>query len=374
MPVESYLTPYAQESRRGRPFRYLEFYREWNAGILAADGFASECEIDGDQAILTVRARQNILTAIGKAYPACDPEAVWTPTRAKPRNANGEVALDSGKRSPCKPLALHFSDVLSDADWSALKGQAEALMKRADREGYVRLDKIPHAEMSRLLAIVGGHGYGLDRISGGTFPTTGVLSSFTGVDENPISEGGNWTNAAYTAHGLQRIGNQLAGSTASAANDAYWNVSSYGPDSEIYTDIATADTGGADAFILIVRMQLADGDAYSIEFGTDGDVFQVRKFRVDNAVPTQLGSSLYPDYSAGASAGGEMVGSTLVPYLKTGGSWTALTSSSDATYSAAGYLNIYITGNVWRLDNFGGGTYVPPAGLPPQLALMGVGQ
>ncbi len=343
MPIGHFLVDYKREERGKMVLWYLPFYREHMADILAADGFASECEIDGKRAILTARAPQKLLNKFGKQI---DPEVEWTSTRAKSK----------GKRVPTKLLATHLSEVLNEAEWKKVKEQSEALMRRADKEGYIQIGAPTILESRRLLAIVGSHGYGLDKISTGTFPTTSVIDNF-----NRAAIGANYTAAPFGYGGALVIVSStlLGGANAEDDNSAYYNVATYGPHTEAYITYVTKNTDDGYGPALYIRLTDVGNDCYSVDIQDYGSATdQITKSRLDDGVPIQLDSDIAQEIAAGDSFGVEMIGSTLTPYYKSGASaWVAKTPSSDATYTAAGYIGIYIPSNVARLDNLGGGTY-----------------
>jgi hypothetical protein len=322
------------------------------ADIIACDGYASEAEIDGDQAIVRVRASAAVLRSLETSFPTVGPENVWTPTRKKPRNVKGEVALD-GKPQVTRTLNDLAADVLTDAKWSGLKAQTESLMKRADREGYIRLDAMPHAEAARILTIVGGHGYGLDRISTGTFPTTGLLDQF-----NRAAIGANWTQDVD--HGLEIVSSTLLkGVVVNSLNDAYWNPTTFGPDSEARITVVTKGLAAANEYSSLIARLDVGGNGYIVSVIPDSGTDLIGKGRLDEAVITNLGAFIDQEITNGDSFGIEMIGSTLTPYYKVGaGAWTAKASSSDSTYAGAGYLEIWSYSTTARLDDFGGGTVV----------------
>ena len=64
-----------------------------------------------------------------------------------------------------------------------------------------------------------------------------LISDFTGADENPLSEGGNWANLNTSSNPLQRISNAVSATVNAAANASYWTPANFGPDLEAYLTI-----------------------------------------------------------------------------------------------------------------------------------------
>lgn len=82
-----------------------------------------------------------------------------------------------------------------------------------------------------------------------TFPRTPLLSDFTGADEEPLSEGGNWVStlcsagvASGTPRFLRRVGNRAAGSTATGQGGSWWAEVFAGGEGEVW--VTTAVKGG----------------------------------------------------------------------------------------------------------------------------------
>lgn len=216
------------------------------------------------------------------------------------------------------------------------------------------------------------------------FPTASVLDSGTGSDENPVA--GSWSGPTVTGFGqLRRISNQFAnGAGDSNDNGSYWNVgATSSADCEVYATIPTVASGSGNWVELEARIQAvstsgADYYAVSANFSTQGIDYWV----VTNGSYTQLGvTQTLPggvSWANGDSLGLEIVGSTITAYFKaSGGSWQAVSSRTDSTYSSAGHIALSIGGATARVTNFGGGPFAGGGGgggAARTLMMMGVGQ
>ena len=69
-----------------------------------------------------------------------------------------------------------------------------------------------------------------------------LISDFTGSDENPLSEGGNWANLNSSGNPLLRVSNATSASVA-AASASYWTPANFGADLEAYATITTLSSG-----------------------------------------------------------------------------------------------------------------------------------
>lgn len=192
------------------------------------------------------------------------------------------------------------------------------------------------------------------------FPTTSVLTSFTGTDENPLSEGGNWSGPIISGeNAMQRVSNTAKASTTSANNNSYWTVSTYGADVEAYATLGGTGTGNDyQVFARVLNPNSGTMSGYSLLYREGGAFLRLRSWT--SGAPTTLGTDITISALAnGDKIGIEIIGSTLTAYTYTGGSWASKGTRTDSTYSAAGYIGISIndTGpGGSTLDDFGGGT------------------
>jgi len=204
----------------------------------------------------------------------------------------------------------------------------------------------------------------------GAYPTTGILDNFNRANEGPPPSA-SWSDlyGLGADYQLKVVSNQAVPNALDPANDRatnYWNPTTFGPDCEVYCTIATEtliDIGEIGLWVRATGVgSIATVSGYYVEYDrtTGGDHFDV--IRVDNEAETQLGASISQELSAGDSFGVSMIGDTITVWYKSGaGAWTNIGERTDSTYQDAGYIGI-----IWWdstdgvLDNFGGGTYVPP--------------
>ena len=197
-----------------------------------------------------------------------------------------------------------------------------------------------------------------------------LLSNFTGANQNPLSEGGNWANLD-TAHGnaLQRISNAV-GCTASTTGESYWTPADIGADVEAYLTMPTLP-GNGNNISISARVLQAGGnatyDGYRVRMnqvaGSNNDALDI--CRVDNAVVTSLASFASRDFVAGEKIGIRCIGSTVQAWYYSGGVWTLAAQATDTTYSATGKVAIHLRGTTGRLDDVFAGVvgaeFVPTA-------------
>lgn len=209
------------------------------------------------------------------------------------------------------------------------------------------------------------------------FPTTSVLTSFTGADEDPLSEGGNWTSsirwdggASAPANDLRRASNQAAPSATGSNGHcaSYWS-SSFAADQEVYATMATKCTDGqyVELWARIQSPATSGVDGYVLQVsavaGAANDSWDIVRYN-DNS-GTSVSSLGTQEVSAGDKIGLEVTGTgatvTLRAYLYSGGSWSQVGSDASDTsgsrITSSGYIGLHIqdTGNACRWDDFGGG-------------------
>jgi hypothetical protein len=211
----------------------------------------------------------------------------------------------------------------------------------------------------------------LSELASVAFPTTGVLDDFNRADG---AVGSNWTadpnGSSWPTFNVSS--NTLAGTGADSWMT--WNVADYGPDCEAYATVTTAPGAGKtfELDIGVLNSGSASIDGYAVDWKIDTNSFRI--FRMDNGVYTQL-SIFTSAIDVNDKAGFERDGSTLTVYKYVHGMWAlAGASTSDATYSSAGKLQIAISDTVGRLDDFGGGTTVVASVTLRMLASTGVGK
>ncbi len=358
MAIQYFLIPYEHfkdgEGDQAPMWRRLPLATE--KSIFDAKGYWSETEIDEDRAIVRVRAPKSELKNLATEYQKIkDPKEFWTPRRRLVSwNDEEPVLEDEAHRT--RTLYSLDNDVLDDKQYSAFRKEVEALMKQADKEGYVRIDH-PWAYATKLLNSLGDKGYGLKRVSTGTFPVnTTVLDSFTRGDVTN-SLGASWTadfiGASWASHGV------LSNTAYAAANfkTNRYNVASYGPDTEVYLTIQTLQTTGNNG----ICARITNNETSSVHFyelrwdaSANGPWF----FRWDsNGGGTQLGANTFVTVATGNRLGLEAIGSTLTLYKDTGGGFSSSATRTDITYTRAGYTGLMTnSGTTTRMDDFVAGS------------------
>lgn len=194
------------------------------------------------------------------------------------------------------------------------------------------------------------------------FPTNDTL-----LDDYNRANGGVGANYTNLLNTLVVSSNQLAGGTAAAANIGMWDVSTFGQNWEIRKTLVTLqDAASMGLFGGITTLDIATFDGYYAEYlfvpGGGNDTIGI--YRVDNGVPTLLGSLITLECSAGHKLGMARVGNVIFVYKDTGSGYSDVSSGgrTDTTYMAAGYVGVIMEGTTVRADDLFGGTAI--AGNP----------
>lgn len=363
-----FLTPCKWRKSGPKDTRYVAM-NDFNSDIFSADGDWTEIEIDNDLALVKVRAPKKVLDKIALGSDVQiklidNPIDYWKPTRISTING---VEYNTRK---LEDVDEYFQD---DQEWGDIKKVAEDLAKESDKMEHLKIDRGDWRKTSQLLVLLGKAGYKLDKISTGTFPTTGVLDTFDRA--NATTVGAGWTELyAYLGSGDWGItSNQLYNPDGGAYVAMYYNASTYGADSEAYISVPTLAGDLIDSLSLFLRAKDpgTNFDSYALNYlwATTGSPKQTWNCEITtNHVGAVIGAEVEQAIAAGDKVGAEIIGYTIVGYRYTGGAWAAVLSRTDAgsTWGAAGYIGTYLTVSaLMRLDDFGGGTVITGGTVEP---------
>ena len=185
------------------------------------------------------------------------------------------------------------------------------------------------------------------------FPTTPILDDFNRPDEGPPPSA-SWTTPT-DQNGVRVVSNRAqVQAGASSEGFAAWTASTFGPDCEVYCDVAAAT--GTWALKLMARAPSAlDLIANRYFLNATNAGLQILK-TVDNA--QTLLASLVRSNVQGESFGLSVIGNTLSAYYKPiAGSWTLGVTATDSSFQDAGYIGLSADAGspAKASDNFGGG-------------------
>lgn len=222
---------------------------------------------------------------------------------------------------------------------------------------------IPNAIAAQLSDPPSGGGGGA-----GSFPTTALLSSFSGADENPLSEGGNWLGSiANGGASAQRLGSHAAG-TSSSGSISTWHTAAAFANCEAWVPSVSTLTGSGKGFGVYVRGQNrgnATTAACYLFIYTPGTGFRYFKLTGGTSI-VQVGST-FTGYTmqAGNGIGMSAKGTSstvLQGYYLVNGVGIAVPPFTDSSspITAAGVFGFDIDDTTGRITGFGGSGIAPP--------------
>ncbi|HXG76135.1 MAG TPA: fibronectin type III domain-containing protein, partial [Gaiellaceae bacterium] len=185
-----------------------------------------------------------------------------------------------------------------------------------------------------------------------------VVDGFDRANENPLSDGGRWTNAVNggAENGLYVTSNVLA-CTQTTTCTAWRSSAQYGPDVEVSVRVAAlpGTNNHVRLYARLREMGSAAYDAYMLRTNQLAGTDEVYLERIDNGVHVRL-ATVPQELAVGDVLLLRVDGSTVEGWRHDGVAWSRLGTVQDATYPATGYVAVGLRGTVGRLDDFGART------------------
>ena len=190
-----------------------------------------------------------------------------------------------------------------------------------------------------------------------SFPTTGVLDTFTRADSS-TTLGSNWTIDS-TYNSLLGISSNAAYQPDSSTQSmAYWNPSTFSGTIEAYmTESTLWSANAAPKLSCFTSTSSHNGYWVSEKWSTS----QVRIGIWNSGTATVL-AAFSQAFSAGDSEGMTITPAGVITawYKPSGGAWTSLGTWTDTTYSCS-YIGFTAQDTTPRWTNFGGGSSSTPS-------------
>jgi hypothetical protein len=199
------------------------------------------------------------------------------------------------------------------------------------------------------------------------FPTNGVNKTFNFAD-GLLSTRDPTFSTLGGASAATIVSNTVANTTSNYVGAYINSPASTGPDTECYIELSS----GTDYFGVFARLTTPAGsyDAYQASWGSGANNLTLQ--RNDNAVQTQIGSSVTLAKSAGDSLGIEVTGASpsnsVTCYTSTGGVWTNRITTTDTTAydtGTVGFDQFQSGGPSIFLDNMGFGAVIADTATYP---------
>ena len=197
-----------------------------------------------------------------------------------------------------------------------------------------------------------------------SFPTTAVLSTFTGTDEDPISEGGNWTTPVVGLNGLNGALARTSNKCGGRAGNAFWDVVTFprADGVEVFVTIPTLPGNGLGAsFVYWLDAITSTANGYSVDWRLTGGTPTMRVIKYTGGSGGTI-DTFTQSFSAGDKIGMEITSTHVRSYVFTSAAWSLVgTPTADTTFSGSGYIGLGQSDGSAFLDDFGGGTTVAAA-------------
>ncbi len=194
------------------------------------------------------------------------------------------------------------------------------------------------------------------------FPNTPLLDDGNRPDENPLSQGGNWTSMA-TVGGLRVVSNRFAVGLSNGTSyrllelnpEAYFTVGAFGGQMQIC--FRWHDSGGNNPIAEATRQ------GYIVSFNsTNFFVWRVTAGSNSLIYGTISWASLGISFANGFKCGAQMIGSRINIFAQeVAGAWQQVGTTTDTAWSVPGAIGFRSDDTSARLDDLGGGnTLVAP--------------
>lgn len=162
------------------------------------------------------------------------------------------------------------------------------------------------------------------------------ISVWSGADENPLSEGGNWSRLDPATGQLKKVSNLVMPQDSLGYEGSYWTPANFGPDLQAYVTLNTIAGGMGIAFRVSSAGVSGSWTGYFAVASTAG----VTLYRVVAAALTETLATESATWSNGDKLGVSAEGSTLKVWRQAFGSstWVNVLSVTNTAFGSAGAL------------------------------------
>ena len=184
-----------------------------------------------------------------------------------------------------------------------------------------------------------------------SFPTTGVLDNFTRADENPLSDGGNWSGPIFSGDGVLEVISDQCCEVLGGGGEAAWETNFPGT-VESWAFIANIDV---DPFVAACLAGVGgSATGYTLNLNAGGTELDLFAHGGAGLIASYTGLTVAP----GDGIGLGVIAGTIDVWWKAGsGAWTLLGTTADSTYTS-GQIGIGTnagTDGEAAFTSFGGG-------------------
>lgn len=189
--------------------------------------------------------------------------------------------------------------------------------------------------------------------------TTPILDNFNRADG---AVGSNWTSPVWTGDGSFSVISNQFGAVSGTTISMYWSASSFSEDQEAYVTIMTPPANDSANVVSVYCRLSGQGTASPTYYaatlrklsGTDTVTIE----RVIGGTVTAIGSAKSIEFASGDGLALTCVGGVIASWRRSGSTWVFIDAVNNTDITGGGYIGIE-SRQVARLDDFGGGNYVP---------------
>jgi hypothetical protein len=188
----------------------------------------------------------------------------------------------------------------------------------------------------------------------GAFPGTSVVDDFNRPSGSLTAP---WVNTSLAA-----IANNQLRESSNGYSSPIWTGTLFGPDQEAYYTFAISPAG--PEFHLDLKWQSGSPWVSHIEVKYAGGGVQIATFDDTGVGWVMRGPPIAVTFNSGDQFGARVYGST-VDVFKNGNRIGTRSIAGWAFVNSPGYIGLAMQNVTSRLDNFGGGNFVPQVNTPP---------
>ncbi len=192
-----------------------------------------------------------------------------------------------------------------------------------------------------------------------SFPTTPILDNFTRANENPLSDGGNWSSSIVVNDvGLKLVSDYAVGTMSANPNSSYWSAAIFH-----YSEAYITWSAVPVAQYTVVLSARTSNENTSGPNTTNGYFFTAQpaqaiyfsKFVNGTFTVLSNDTSQANLFVSGDTQGFSVIKNQLAGFREHGGTWSEIGVVTDNALTS-GHIGISLgTNSTMQLSNFGGG-------------------
>lgn len=183
-----------------------------------------------------------------------------------------------------------------------------------------------------------------------------TLRDACGRTEDPLSNGGQWSNLLFSADTsrIEADGNFCIKDATTGNGSTWWNAATFGPDTAMVIEVNDSVGTGVSKIELFVRIANPGAgamDGYGCYLHVINEDILLTRYDDNTQTVMTTCATLSATVENDDQFACEIIGSTLKAYMNYTGSWVEECSVTDSTYSAAGYVGMQMNKADVNFDN-----------------------